>query len=281
MADAPPATTLSNAAETQASATVAPKRLPTPATRIAGADGVACTIGTPNTSPPITPGLPMRGLRAAAKRRRSSRYRCRVTTSAGPSAEGPDGVTIADELVMLHTLPHEMRRRGRDERVRPAACAAIASVLLAAGVLAGCGGAHASSSTSFRSRAVAYANCMRSHGVPDFPDPNSQGHLVISPSGPISDLRPDSPAFTSALKACGPLPSDVTPAQEHQEYLKSVKAAICMRTNGVPNYPDPKLIDGTIDHNFNPDLNISPSSPAFERAAKKCGHGQPGLVGPG
>jgi len=69
--------------------------------------------------------------------------------------------------------------------------------------------------------------------------------------------------------------------QELQEFQKSLKAAACMRANGVPNYPDPKLIDGSISHNFNPSLNINPSSPAFQQAAKKCGHGQPGLVGPG
>ena len=54
-----------------------------------------------------------------------------------------------------------------------------------------------------------------------------------------------------------------------------------MRANGVPNYPDPKLIDGSIYRNFNPSLNINPSSPAFQKAAKKCAHGQPELVGPG
>ncbi len=48
-----------------------------------------------------------------------------------------------------------------------------------------------------------------------------------------------------------------------------------------PQLPDPTLIDGSIDHNFNPDLNINPSSPVFLQAAKKCGDGQPGLVGPG
>ncbi|MGO9977473.1 MAG: hypothetical protein ACLP01_32705 [Solirubrobacteraceae bacterium] len=54
-----------------------------------------------------------------------------------------------------------------------------------------------------------------------------------------------------------------------------------MGANGVPNYPDPSLIDGEIDHNFNPSLNINPSSPAFQQAAQECGRGQPGLVGPG
>jgi hypothetical protein len=54
-----------------------------------------------------------------------------------------------------------------------------------------------------------------------------------------------------------------------------------MRAHGVRNYPDAKLIDGSIYRNFNPSLNINPSSPAFQQATKKCAHGQPELVGPG
>jgi hypothetical protein len=54
-----------------------------------------------------------------------------------------------------------------------------------------------------------------------------------------------------------------------------------MRANGVPRYPDPKLIGGSIFRNLNPSLNLDPSSPTFQRAAKKCAHGQPELVGPG
>jgi len=43
-----------------------------------------------------------------------------------------------------------------------------------------------------------YARCVRAHGVPDFPDPTSQG-LRISPSSGI-DLN--SPAFVAAEKGC-------------------------------------------------------------------------------
>ena len=158
-----------------------------------------------------------------------------------------------------------------------------ASLLLAA-VLAGCGGgAHASSPSKVMSAALAYANCMRSHRVPDFPDPNGQGDFVIH-GGPGTDLAPNSPAFQAAERICGQFGSagrQVTAARENQEFQRSLKAAACMRANGIPNYPDPKLIDGSIDHNFNRGLNINPSSPAFQQAAQKCGHGQPGLVGPG
>jgi hypothetical protein len=185
-----------------------------------------------------------------------------------------------------------MRSQRPGGRVRLPAGGPVAIALLTAGLLAGCGGgAHPSLTTKVMSSALAYADCMRSHGVPDFPDPNSQGEFQLRPvkfengrTTPIADLNPSSPAFQSAQRVCGPFASagrQVTAAQEDQEFQKSLKAAACMRANGIPNYPDPTLIDGSIDRNFNPSLNINPNSPAFLHAAQSCGRGQPGLVGPG
>jgi hypothetical protein len=167
--------------------------------------------------------------------------------------------------------------------------------MLAALLLVGCGGGSSSGGAthvnSYLSGAIAYSQCMRSHGVPDFPDPDGQGEFQLQAvqvhngvTTVMRDLFPSSPAFKTAQKACGSFGSAgrrVTAGQEEQEFQMSLKAAACMRANGVQKYPDPTLIDGVIDHNFNPSLNINPSSPAFEQAAQKCGHGQLGLVGPG
>ena len=178
------------------------------------------------------------------------------------------------------------------------ACGMIAAALPVAALLAGCGGssgggpAHRSSALGAKLRsALAYSHCMRSHKVPDFPDPNGQGEFQLQAvqvhngaTTVMRDLSPSSPAFHAAERVCGSFGSagrQVTSPQEEQEFQKSLKAAACMRANGVPHYPDPTLIDGDIDHNFNAGLNINPSSPAFQRAAQECGHGQPGLVGPG
>ncbi len=161
--------------------------------------------------------------------------------------------------------PLPVRRQRRDERVRALTCGALAAAILAAVLLSGCGGSRGGTHTnSYLNRAIAYSQCMRSHGVPDFPDPNKQGYLVI-------DLDPSAPAFQSAQKACGPLPSSVTRAQEDQEFSKSLKAAACMRANGVPNMPDPKLVGPARDPTIRLPLGNLPGSPAFQRAAKKCG----------
>jgi len=58
--------------------------------------------------------------------------------------------------------------------------------------------------------ALAFSNCMRSHGLSDFPDPqfSSGGGIRISiraRGGATSDLDPNSPTFQKAGKACGSL----------------------------------------------------------------------------
>lgn len=45
------------------------------------------------------------------------------------------------------------------------------------------------------------SQCMRAHGIKDFPDPNSQGGIAIK-AGPGSDLDPNNPQFKAANAAC-------------------------------------------------------------------------------
>ena len=54
---------------------------------------------------------------------------------------------------------------------------------------------------SMRAGNLRYAQCMRAHGIADFPDPNSQGALQIQAT-PGSDLDPNNPRFQAANSAC-------------------------------------------------------------------------------
>jgi hypothetical protein len=45
-----------------------------------------------------------------------------------------------------------------------------------------------------------FSQCMRAHGIPDFPDPSGNGLQLHSSPG--SDLDPNNPTFQSAQKAC-------------------------------------------------------------------------------
>ena len=161
---------------------------------------------------------------------------------------------------------------------RPERCLQVAAAVLAAGLLAaGCGGSpsHPSSNKPTSgpqagSQAIAYSRCMRSHGVPSFPDPTisrSGGHVGIGLSIPAS--ASGSPAFNTAQQACAKLapegaggegPASVT-AQQHREI---VQFAACVRAHGVPDFPDPDTA-GTFHL-----VNINTNSPAFTTATQKC-----------
>ncbi|MBO0815846.1 MAG: hypothetical protein J2P30_11995 [Actinobacteria bacterium] len=61
--------------------------------------------------------------------------------------------------------------------------------------------AGAAVSPAQRAQMLRYAQCMRAHGISDFPDPDNQGHLAIK-SQPGDDLDPHNPRYQAADKAC-------------------------------------------------------------------------------
>ena len=145
--------------------------------------------------------------------------------------------------------------------------AAAASVSLLAAACSGGGSPAAAGPPAIRD-AVAYAQCMRSHGEPGFPDPSSQG---LFPRLPLP-----SPQYTSASSACGHLlPSyRVTPAQREQDLSRALKFSACMRSHGIPSYRDPvQLANGNIELGGNPGPG---SSPRLRAAAHACRQFEPG-----
>jgi hypothetical protein len=67
--------------------------------------------------------------------------------------------------------------------------------------------------------ALAYARCVRAHGVPNFPDPTvetgtgGRGAGITPPFGTGAHAREEarSPALQAAIKTCSPLVNNVTP----------------------------------------------------------------------
>lgn len=109
-------------------------------------------------------------------------------------------------------------------------------------LIAGCGGGSPRSTataTTTHTGALALADCMRSHGVPNFPDPNSSG--VISKAEVIPLLG--TPQFEPARRACAHLSSGLgrqEPAVPTPTRLADALAfARCMRAHGFPSFPDP------------------------------------------
>ena len=80
---------------------------------------------------------------------------------------------------------------------------------------------------------------MRSHGVPDFPDPSASGGQLnaISAAG----INTQSPTYQAALQACKKYSpaGHLTPAQSAADNAKGLEFSQCMRSHGVPNFPDP------------------------------------------
>lgn len=168
------------------------------------------------------------------------------------------------------------KRRGRKR-------ALLAATLLAVGVLAAaCGGggssngvasagssttAHGSSKSSTKASGLAYSQCMRSHGITDFPDPNSQGHIDLTQG---SGINISSPQFQSAQSACKSLqPGAGTPAQQAQQTAAALNYAKCMRAHGVPNFPDPNSQGG---FQIEPGSGMNPNSSQYQAADKTCHH---------
>jgi hypothetical protein len=136
--------------------------------------------------------------------------------------------------------------------------------------------------------ALTFSVCMRAHGVPDFPDPRPimpsdlpGGVTQRAPGGGFT-ANPNSPAYLTASADCRPLAmaTPVTQAAASQMMASQLKFAMCMRANGVPDYPDPTSTGEIGDNGAIGGVN--PNSPAFQNAEKKCGslrRAPPGLPG--
>jgi hypothetical protein len=122
-----------------------------------------------------------------------------------------------------------------------------------------------------------FSDCMRSHGVPDFPDPNGQGVIQIN-SG--MGIDPNSPAFTSARSACRkllPNGGEPTPQQQAHARQQMLAFSVCMRAHGIKDFPDPS--GSGIQIHGGPGSDLNPSNPQFQSAQNACRQDLPGRLG--
>ena len=175
----------------------------------------------------------------------------------------------------------EMNDRPSRRRSWPRWAPALAAAALTGLLATACGGGSSPAATggpgsatggSTRAQAaLAYAGCMRSHGVPDFPDPDSDGNFNLG-SDPVTSQE------TAANQVCNHLlnvGTALNAAQTQHALGQLVKYAQCMRAHGVPNFPDPQLTNGGIGvpSGFTFDtsgLNLDQKSPQYQAAAKAC-----------
>jgi hypothetical protein len=181
------------------------------------------------------------------------RYRSFATSKRSPTRRGFHNVNGASTL------------KGPNSRRQSIALAAAGCAL----AIAACGASNkgpAVTGSSSSVQAVAYAACMRSHGVQNFPDARSGGGFEIP-----STINTQSPTYGSARRACanlqpGPL---AAPTASERQRLQLVASAKCMRRHGMkvadPTFHGPYI---TLDV---PDQTTI-QSPAFTLADKACGY---------
>ncbi len=180
----------------------------------------------------------------------------------------------------MHTVPSPSTITAKLQRCPRRRPASLAGSLIAIGLLvSGCGGASTSSGppnagvANMGRQSLAFAACMRSRGVSGYPDPRvaDSGNgvqVTISPG----TANPDSPAFRAADRACHHLlPGLVsTSPSSGQNQEQDLKFADCMRSHGVPGFPDADR-DGA----FTLPSTINQQAPQFERATTACTNTEP------
>jgi hypothetical protein len=124
-----------------------------------------------------------------------------------------------------------------------------------------------SSASSSYAQGVKYADCMRSHGVPNFPDPNAQGEI----QGNFNLQSPQAQAAQNECQKFGHRP--LSAAQQQTLETGTVVFSRCMRAHGVPDFPDPHKVAGGVvigEVDDTPGSDLNPDSPAFQKASKAC-----------
>ena len=153
------------------------------------------------------------------------------------------------------------RRRSWPRRAVALAATALVGMLATAcgghSSPAGTGGSTASGGSAGSPSAVAFSACMRSHGLPGFPDPDSKGNF---PTVDARHLGVSSTLYRAAEQACQPLlPTGGSLRQQTNQCLwfGSCPPALlqqlmnierdyarCMRSHGTPDWPDPTIVKG-------------------------------------
>jgi hypothetical protein len=164
---------------------------------------------------------------------------------------------------------------------------AVTLALVGAAAIAACGGSSPNRSNRASNAAhalLALSECMRAHGVTNFPDPSGHG-INLTGTG----INPATPAFRSAQTTCFKLMPGGGP-NGHKDTKQQIDAMVatseCMREHGVTGFPDPYAWSGNGPPNLNPadyssveagggevlaiPKSIDENSPVFTQAAKTC-----------
>ena len=154
----------------------------------------------------------------------------------------------------------------------PIAITAVAAVSLLG---AGCGGSGSSTTattTAAHTGALAFARCMRAHGLPGWPDPTSSGVFDKSTLRQLGYSK--SQVMAVEARACNNLlPTNGEPLQTAQarriRLADALSFARCMRSHGVRQFPDPDA-QGNLSVEMVKAQGIDVRSPAVLHTVQEC-----------
>ena len=163
----------------------------------------------------------------------------------------------------------------------PRPLAVLAMVTLISVTIAGCGsnapsetgtasssgsaGSGADKKLTARDKAVKFAECIRAHGVSDFPDPNEKNQFEYGVS-----VAPT--VWKQATTACKDLqpPGTLSGKRTPKQQSASLRFAQCIRDNGVKDFPDPVNGEPVIDTYKIPSSNRPGGMTILNAAVQKC-----------
>jgi len=159
-------------------------------------------------------------------------------------------------------------------RLRPLLALGLAGLI---GLIsAGCGsnassesgsaGSGANAKLTARDKAVKFAECIRAHGVSDFPDPDAKNQFQYG----VSVSRAVWKQATTACKDLQP-PGTLSGKRTPKQQSASLRFAQCVRDHGVKDFPDPVNGEPLIDTYKIPSSNKPGGMTILNAATHKCG----------
>jgi hypothetical protein len=114
-------------------------------------------------------------------------------------------------------------------------------------------------------KAVKFAECIREHGVPHFPDPDAKGDFVFG-----IDVSPA--VWKKAVDACKNLqpPGALSGKRSPKQQSAALRFAACIRRHGVKDFPDPVNGEPLVDTTHIPSANQPGGMTILNAAMHKC-----------
>jgi hypothetical protein len=175
---------------------------------------------------------------------------------------------------------------------RPLILASVVAIGAFSLLAAGCGGARSpgvatvassttgATTTTTQNGLLAFSQCMRSNGMPNFPDPQRfvGGNVKLT----IHQLAPSQAALSACdhlLPTNGGSGSQETAQQQRTQLADGLSFARCMRSHGVSRFPDPTS-QGQLTVEMVQAQGIDIHSPAVLQAVQTCLPASHGLLTP-